>query len=195
MSVLGAIFAGGAARRFGGDKAAALIDGRAMIEHVAARLAPRCDALVVVGRDWPGLARVEDRPRPGLGPLGALAGALAHARAGGHAWVLTSGCDLPDLPADLLARLEPGPAVVRGQPLLGLWPSAQADALANWLERGDDRAMHAWITETGARRVPLPTTPSNINSRDDLAAYLAGRAEARPPRGGISPSAGPRSSR
>ncbi len=174
-SVLGAIFAGGAARRFGGDKAAALIDGRAMIEHVAARLMPQCDALIVVGREWPGLTTVADRPEAGLGPLGALAGALAYAQDGGHDWVLTSGCDLPDLSDDLHARLTPGPSVVEGQPLLGLWRSAEADRLAAWLATGGDRAMRSWIAETGARRVSLPVAPSNINSADEMAAYLARR--------------------
>ncbi|TVV70910.1 molybdenum cofactor guanylyltransferase [Sphingomonas solaris] len=173
MTILGAIFAGGAARRFGGDKAAAPIGGRAMIEHVAARLAPQCDALVIVGREWPGLTTVADRPRPGLGPLGALAGALTHARATGHDLVLTSGCDLPDLPLDLAARLAPAPAVVRGQPLLGLWHAADADRLAAWLEGDNDRAMRSWIAAIDARRVSLERDPANINTQSELAAYLA----------------------
>ncbi len=174
MTILGAIFAGGAARRFGSDKAAALIDGRPMIEHVAARLRPQCDALAVVGRDWPGLIAVPDRPRPGLGPLGALAGALCHARDTGHALVLTSGCDLPDLPADLANRLSPAPAVVQGQPLLGLWRADDADALVAWLEADGDRAMRSWIAETATRRVALDHAPANINTPEEMARYLAG---------------------
>ncbi len=175
MTILAAIFAGGAARRFGSDKAAARIDGRAMIDHVAARLAPQCAALVVVGRAWPGLVSVADRPRAGLGPLGALAGALAFARGAGHDLVLTSGCDLPDLPVDLPALLSPAPAVVQGQPLLGLWRAGDADALVAWLDGGGDRAMRSWIAAIGARRVALATQPSNINTPDEMAAYLAGR--------------------
>ncbi|WP_156678605.1 molybdenum cofactor guanylyltransferase [Sphingomonas profundi] len=180
MSILGAIFAGGAARRFGADKAAAPIDGRAMIAHVAARLRPQCDALVVVGRAWPGLTQVADRPRPGLGPLGALAGALCHAQAHGHDLVLTSGCDLPDLPLDLATLLAPAPAVIQGQPLLGLWRADQAGALLDWLDRSGDRAMRGWIAEAGARRVTPAAPPANINTQDELAAYLAGRADPLP---------------
>ena len=172
MSILGAIFAGGAARRFGSDKAAARIAGVAMIEHVAASLAPQCDALVVVGRKWPGLTAVPDRPRPGLGPLGALAGALAYAAVQSHELVLTSGCDLPDLPGDLVARLSPATAIVRGQPLIGLWRSADAGALAAWLEDGGDRAMRGWIAAIGARAVALDRQPSNINTPEEMAAYL-----------------------
>jgi len=172
MTILGAIFAGGAARRFGSDKAEALIGGRPMIEHVAERLAGQCDAIVLVGRQRAGMETAADAPVPGLGPLGALAGALLHAQAAGHELLLTSGCDLPDLPRDLVHRLAPAPAVIRGQPLLGLWEAARAPALVAWLEQGGDRAMRSWIAQIGARTVALDTPPSNINTQDDLAAFL-----------------------
>lgn len=171
MRILGAIFAGGAARRFGSDKAVAPIEGKSMIEHVMARLAGQCEQVVVVGREWPGLVFVPDAPRPDLGPLGALAGAMTYALAQDYGAVLTSGCDLPDLPTDLLQRLRPGPAVVAGQPLLGLWPSEFATRLVNWLEHGGDRAMRNWIAETSTRRVVLPVEPTNINSVADWERY------------------------
>lgn len=173
MAILGAIFAGGAARRFGGDKHAALLNGRAMIDHVADRLAPQCDAVVAIGLTWPGLAGVPDRPAPAMGPLGALAGALRHAGDHGYELVLTSGCDLPDLPVDLARQLAPAPATVRGQPLLGLWPSAMAQPLIDWLAGGGDRAMRAWIEQTGARQVMLRADPININTRAELDHYAA----------------------
>lgn len=173
---LGAIFAGGQARRFGSDKAAAIVHGVAMLDRVAGMLRPQVDALAVVGRAWPGTVRIGDVPRPGLGPLGALAGALAHARAHGFADVLTSGCDLPELPADLAARLAPGPAVIAGQPLLGLWPAALAPDLAAYLDGGGDLAMRSWIARTGAHAVALHRPLANINTRAELAAFLS-RAE------------------
>jgi molybdopterin-guanine dinucleotide biosynthesis protein A len=172
---LGAIFAGGQARRFGSDKAAVEIEGVALIERVARQLRPQVDHMVVVGRDWPGLEKVADTPSPGLGPLGALAGALAFAEAEGFADVLTSGCDLPDLPPDLADRLTPGPAVIAGQPLLGLWPASLAHELRDYLERDGDRAMRSWIAHAGARCVGLDRPLANINSPDDLVAYLARR--------------------
>ena len=172
MTVLGAIFAGGAARRFGSDKAAAGIGGVAMIDRVAERLRPQCAALVVVGREWPGMISVADAPHPGLGPLGALAGALEYARVAGHGSVLTSGCDLPDLPLDLARRLRPGPAVVEGQPLLGLWPAGLGPPLVAWLARGGDQAMRSWIEHIGAYRIALPVQPSNINRVEDLERFV-----------------------
>ncbi|XHS00249.1 molybdenum cofactor guanylyltransferase [Sphingomonas sp. DBB INV C78] len=185
MTILGAIFAGGAARRFGGDKHAAPIDGRAMIDHVADRLRPQCAELVVIGRIWPGFLCVEDAPLPGLGPLGALAGAMHYALAAGHDLVLTSGCDLPDLPLDLAALLAPAPAVIQGQPLLGLWPASMAGPLVAWLEQDGDRAMRSWIAQNNVRRVALKADPANINTVAELDRYRAS----------LTPPAGPRSSR
>lgn len=179
---LGAIFAGGQARRFGSDKALALVDGAPLLAHVAVRLAPQVDHLVVVGRAWADLASVADRPEGRQGPLAALAGALAYARAHGYADVLTSGCDLPDLPADLGRQLGDGPAVVDGQPLLGLWPASLGPALDAYLAQTERRAMRGWVDAAGARAVTLDRPVSNINTPTELDAFLSG-------------SAGPRSSR
>ena len=168
MKTLGAIFAGGAGRRFGSDKARALLGGRALLDHVADRLRPQCDTLVVVGRPWPGLLQVEDRPAPGQGPLGALAGALAHAQEAGFTQVLTSGCDLPDLPLNLRDMLDIGPAVIRGQPLLGLWPTACLTELLTHLSTTEDRSMRGWIVTSGARMVVCDQPLANINYVSDL---------------------------
>ena len=67
MRILGAILGGGQSSRFGSDKALALHQGRALIDHALEALRPHVSALVVVGRDWQGVARVDDLPEPGLG--------------------------------------------------------------------------------------------------------------------------------
>lgn len=167
--LLGAILAGGASRRFGSDKAAALLGGKALIDHVVDRLAPQVAAVVVVGRDHPGLVSLPDRPCGGLGPLGGLAAALAYAAAGGFDAVVTSGCDLPDLPDDLV-RLAPGPAVARGQPLVGLWPVTLAALLDAHLAASADRSLRAWVVVCGARAVDLGAM-ANINTAGDLARF------------------------
>ena len=170
MKLLGAILAGGVSQRFGSDKALAKIDGKPMLAHVAERLSRQCDALVVVGRDWPGLIRVDDRPLPGLGPLGGLAGALAYGADAGFDAVLTSGCDLPGLPVDVRSRLGLPNAVVKGQPTVGLWECGLAEPLATWISRTEDRSIQAWIIETGAQRVILEAL-DNINTQADLSAF------------------------
>jgi len=171
MRVLGVVLAGGQARRFGSDKALAAIGGRPMLDHVAERLRPQCEAMMVAGRDWPGLERIDDRPVPGLGPLGGLAGALALARARGFDAVLTAGCDLPGLPPDLRAQLGSPSAILRGQPTIGLWDGALAEPLAKWLPSTTDRSIRAWAIAADVRWVAAEGEIANVNTPDDLAAF------------------------
>jgi molybdopterin-guanine dinucleotide biosynthesis protein A len=164
---LGAILAGGAARRFGSDKALALYRGRPLIAHVADALLAQCDAIVVCGRAWGGLPAIADQPAPGLGPMGGLCAALAHAEAGGFAEVLASPCDL--LGAGGAAdRLAPGPAVAEGQWLLGLWPAGLAPALEQLLRQEGAVSARRWIAVAGAAERPVPDL-LNINRPEDLA--------------------------
>ncbi len=163
---LGAILAGGASRRFGSDKALALHEGKPLIAHVADALLGQCDALVLCGRDWGGHVQVADRPAAGLGPMGGLCGALAHAAAHGFADVLVAPCDLlgVETAAGLLA---PGPAVAEGQWLLGLWPAALAPRLEALLRREGAVSARRWIAEAGARARPVHGL-RNINAPTDL---------------------------
>ncbi len=164
MTLLGAIIAGGRARRFGTDKGVALLGGVALVDHVVAALRPQVDEMVIVGRAWPGMAMLEDRPRVGEGPLGGLAAALQHARGAGHDAVLCAGCDTLPVPPDLADRLRPGPAVVEGHWLMGLWPSVLADDLDRWLGEQDDRSIRGWMRQAGAGQMALDTTFININT-------------------------------
>lgn len=167
MRLLGAVLAGGAASRFGSDKAAAMFDGKPLIDHVIAALTPQVECVVVVGRDWPGLARINDLPAAGLGPLGGLCGALAHAAAHGFDAVLCAPCDTIGLPADLAAKLSPGPSVAIGQRSIGLWPTSLDAALLAWLTRGDNRAIHAWVNACNAGEIDCGVL-RNVNRPDDL---------------------------
>jgi molybdenum cofactor guanylyltransferase len=168
---LGALLAGGQSRRFGSDKALALLDGERLIDRAIAALAAHCDAVVVCGRDYAGLRSLADRPRPGLGPLGGLNAALHLARDEGFAGVLTSACDIPVLPEGLLHLLGLElPAVVAGQPVVGAWPSALADHLDAHLAEATDRSMRHWIAQAGGRFVDIGEAIHNVNTPGDLAA-------------------------
>lgn len=171
MKVLGAILAGGASRRFGSDKAEALIAGEPMLCHVAHRLSAQTDGLVICGRSWRSLRAVADRPRPGMGPLGGLAGALRHAGDHGFDLVLTAACDMPDIPPGLVERLGPAPSVVKGQQLVGLWPASLAAELEAHLDETGDYSVKAWMGRTGARQVEIGQVMSNINTSADLDAF------------------------
>lgn len=169
MRILGAIYAGGNSRRFGSDKALALLAGKPLIEHVIDRLLPQVQALVICGRYLPSHPQVEDRPARDLGPLGALCGALDYAAAHHFDAVLTSGCDLPYLPIDLGERLKGDNArVALGQPLLGFWPVKLVRRLETHLAAGDDRRMSTWITIADAHAVDFGPVV-NINTQADLA--------------------------
>lgn len=170
MKILGAIIAGGEARRFGSDKGAALFNGRALVDHVALSLTVQTGALVIVGRGWSGIERVEDRPRAGEGPLGGLSGALHHARTHGFDAVLCAGCDTLPLPSDLAIRLSPpGPAVVDGHWLMGIWPASLAEDLDNWLASQNDRSIRGFMRHVNARIVTVDADLVNINTPEALA--------------------------
>jgi molybdenum cofactor guanylyltransferase len=168
MKLLGAILAGGRSRRFGSDKAMAQFEGRSLLDHVVDSLRPQVDTLIVAGREWPGLESVTDLPEPGLGPLGGLAGALDYAERNGFDAVLSSGCDLLGIPANLSAQLGEAPAIVDDQPLLGLWPAHLAQSLAEWLANPQNRSVYRFADHVSAKRVQLSTSVRNANRPEDL---------------------------
>ncbi|WP_447725781.1 molybdenum cofactor guanylyltransferase [Sphingomonas koreensis] len=172
MKLLGAILAGGQSRRFGSDKAEAMLNGRSLIEHVADALGRSCGALVVCGREYPSLPSLEDRPRAGLGPLGGLCAALAYGKDAGFDAVLSAPCDAPGLPEDILPRLSEkgGSAYVVNLPVIGLWPCALAGQLHAYLEQEADRSLRAWARAASATPVELAHALTNINTPVELAA-------------------------
>ncbi|WP_033922162.1 molybdenum cofactor guanylyltransferase [Sphingomonas sp. 37zxx] len=165
MRLLGAILAGGLSRRFGSDKAQALLDGTPLIDRVIAALTPQVDAVILCGRA-PGLA---DRPPGGLGPLAGLNAALHHAQALGFDAVLSVPCDAPYLPGDLRLILGEGPAFIADQPVIGLWPASLAARLDLHLSTDGDRSLRGWARIAGAAARSAPPI-ANINTAADLAA-------------------------
>jgi molybdenum cofactor guanylyltransferase len=173
MRLLGAILAGGQSRRFGSDKAQALLGGKALLDHVVDALRPQTDAIVVAGRIWPGIPTVTDLPASNLGPLGGLAGALDYAQRGGYDAVLSSGCDLLGVPHDLIKQLGTGPVVFDKLPIVGLWPAAHADQLVAWLAEPGNRSVYRFADHINARRVTMPASITNVNTAFDLESYAA----------------------
>jgi molybdenum cofactor guanylyltransferase len=173
MKRLGAIIAGGQSRRFGSDKAAVLIEGKALIDHVAGGLRPQVDALVVVGREWPGLISIPDRPNPQMGPLGGLCGAMHYAQQEGFDLVLTTGCDT--LPVADYSKLgdAPVPAVVLGQRLSGIWPISLAGQLEAHLLAQTNWSVRHWMAICGAVEVDLEMEFHNLNRTSDLDSFKA----------------------
>ena len=168
--LLGAVLAGGRSSRFGSDKAQAMLGGRTLLDHVIERFGPQVDALVVTGRAHAALPWLPDRPGPGLGPLGGLCAALRHALDAGYGVVVSVGCDMPDLPDDLVPALGgDGAAVVADCPVVGLWPASLAPLLEAQLAGDGSRAVRRWADRVGARRVALGSPIANVNRPADLA--------------------------
>jgi molybdenum cofactor guanylyltransferase len=165
MRILGAILAGGKSTRFGADKGAAILNGRALMDHVIAGLKNQVETVIVVGRDWPGLLRVEDAPTRVLGPLGGLCGALGFAQENGFDAVLSAGCDV--LP--VANGLEMG-QVIDGHYLLGLWPTALIKPLKDHLAIERDHSMRHWIGICGVELVKPDRIYYNFNTPEVLAA-------------------------
>ena len=163
MRTLGAVLAGGRSSRFGSDKALAMLDGRTLLDHATAALGAHCDAVVVVGR-----GEIADWPRADMGPLGGIAGALIHAAERGYDQLLTAPVDCVRLPGDLRALLEPAPAFLDTQPVIGLWPVTALRNLQAMLEDAGDLAVRAFARRIGARAVTSDFVPPNVNSAADL---------------------------
>lgn len=176
------ILAGGGSRRFGADKARALVDGTPLILRVARALAPVAASTTVVAAsagayDDLALPTIGD-DTAGLGPAGGLATAIGHRlRESGGGWILVSACDWLEVDAGW-ARLLMG-AVVPGshavlfdplQPLFGLYHTAAGPAIAQAIDAGE-RRMQEIAAGLSPVRVAAPETFAaavNVNRRDDL---------------------------
>jgi molybdopterin-guanine dinucleotide biosynthesis protein A len=131
-----AVLAGGRGTRLGGEKPLAELAGRALVAYpVEAALAAQLDVVVVAKASTrlpPLPCAVVREPLTPSHPLCGLVAALRHAQ---PAPVLALGCDMPFLPAGLLAWMGEieGSAVVelagRLHPLLGRYLPAQLPAL------------------------------------------------------------------
>jgi molybdenum cofactor guanylyltransferase len=177
------IVAGGQSRRYGGDKARALLSGVPMIRRVAEVLEPVARSVTVVAASRGaygdlGLVTIGDL-RPGMGPLGGLDTALAD-RVGRHGegWLLLASCDLVE-PRDgwarrLMDRRRPNAQVVafrgeRWEPLFALYHSSIRLRIRRQLETGGG-AMWRLIEQAHHVPVPLPdgvTGIAQINTPDD----------------------------
>jgi molybdopterin-guanine dinucleotide biosynthesis protein A len=109
IAVSGIVLAGGLGRRMGGvDKGLQPLRGKAMVEHVLARLSPQVDEIIInANQNAETYARFGHRiVGDDIGGFaGPLAGLHAGLKAAANPLVVTVPCDSPFLPADLVLRL------------------------------------------------------------------------------------------
>lgn len=184
--IIGAILAGGQARRLGGiDKGLVEVDGRQLVAWILDALAPQVDGLVInanrnldiYGRY--GVPVVPDQLPNHQGPLAGIAAVLAHVPLGGA--VLTVPCDSPNPPADLLARLSAALEAGEGdlavahdgerlQPVHALIPAALRASLDEFLA-GGGRKVELWLAEQRVAVVDFADCRDrfiNLNRPEDL---------------------------
>jgi molybdopterin-guanine dinucleotide biosynthesis protein A len=142
----GVVVAGGASRRFGSDKALAVLDGETLVERAHRAVRQVCAEVVIADAGRGLIASVRSvADGPGHGPAAAILGA-AQALPGRALLVLA--CDLPRVPVDLLRRIaaESGDWVVPAhagglEPLCALYRPRALRALAEQVHRGE-LALH-----------------------------------------------------
>jgi molybdopterin-guanine dinucleotide biosynthesis protein A len=184
--IAGLVLAGGSGTRLGGvDKALLTLGGLTVLAHVLERLRPQLGTIAISANGDPSryahtkLPVLEDK-LVGRGPLGGVLRGLGWAADHGADWLLTVPGDTPFIPRDLATRLTPGPAWAESEtglhPLVALWPTTCAPALAAWLTSQPSGRVRAFGETIGMREKHFADTPDpfhNINTPEDLAAARA----------------------
>ena len=192
-ATLGALLAGGLARRMGGgDKGLRAVGGRSILARIAERLAPQCAGLVLNANGDParfaalGLEVVADDVPGFAGPLAGVLAALdwAAARRPECPWIVSVAADTPFLPRDLVAGLHAGREAAgaslasaasggRRHPVIGLWPVALRAELRRALVDEDIRKVERFTARYATAVVEWPSAPVdpffNANTPEDMA--------------------------
>ena len=153
----GYVVAGGQSRRFGQDKARALLNGQAMLTRMCNLIADTAGSVRVVADGKSRYADLEasvvEDLWPGEGPLGGIVTALlaTSAAASGRDWNLIVGCDMPFLTREWLAHLAQRALAGKAQVVLAHSAHGPEPLCACW--RTDAVATLEAAFKRGVRRV------------------------------------------
>ena len=167
MSRSGVVLAGGASRRFGGDKLAEPIDGIPLLERSIAALAGLVDEIIVVvapNRPAPSLERARTTPIRIVADPEAFGGPLVGLRTGLEAalgaTVIVVGGDMPSMRPAVLELLLTRPSAALGdhagvlRPLPCSLDRASALLAADALLASGERRLRALLTSVDTTMVP-----------------------------------------
>jgi molybdopterin-guanine dinucleotide biosynthesis protein A len=190
---VGAILAGGLARRMGGgDKSLRSIGGRTALERIIDRLSPQVRRIILNANGDPWrfdafhLPVVSDSLPDNAGPLAGVLAALDWAESvdPSFTWVLTLPGDAPFIPRDLVSRLHAAREATaatlacaashdRTHPVIALWPISIRNELRHAVADLGIRKIEAFTQRYQRTTVDWPVTPVdpffNVNTPDDLA--------------------------
>lgn len=187
-AVTGLVLAGGLGRRMGGvDKGLVELDGKPMVAHVLARLAPQVDSVLINANQnidryaTFGPPVVPDRIEGFAGPLAGLHAGLS---AASTPLLVTVPCDSPFLPLDLVERLRTALDAARAQlavartgdqaqPVFSMVRREVLEDLAQFLA-GGGRKIDAWYARLKVIEVAFDDEAeafANINTREELSGF------------------------
>jgi len=154
------VLAGGDSRRMGQDKAALVLDGKSLLEHVTATMQqvfPKVIVSVRQVRDGVALPQVCDE----VAASGPLAGLVAGLALADTPWVFAVACDMPFITAAVVKGL----AVMRGQhqavvpmidghpqPLAAFYATSTLDTMRANLASGD-KSLRGMLQKLDVRYV------------------------------------------
>jgi molybdopterin-guanine dinucleotide biosynthesis protein A len=186
------ILAGGQSRRFGSDKARAIVHGQSMIARVAELVRPIVPTISVVAATVDAYADLDLRTIadriPGRGPLSGLHAALLDSPVD---WLLLLPCDAVGLrPAWLRVLLQSRGAEIDAvafkdaywEPLIAAYRVTALQEVARRLDRGD-LAMQGLLDSIRARPLPRPPDWAGVqaNTPEELSAFARGAISSTPP--------------
>jgi len=183
----GYVLVGGASSRMGQDKARLPLEGKTLLEHVAAVVAEAAGLVTLVGAPerYASLGlRVVPDSRPGCGPLAGIHAALTDSRAD---WNLIAACDMPLIAAPFLRSLldaaescEADCLIPRGpsghpEPLCAVYHSRCRTAIGEALDRGVRKVTDGLAgLRIAAWNVPESRWFRNVNTPEEWDRHLHG---------------------
>jgi molybdopterin-guanine dinucleotide biosynthesis protein A len=188
MKIIGAIIAGGQARRMEGrEKAFLELNSKPLILHVIEQLEPQVDQLVINANGDAtrfsefGLDVIPDVLTSLTTPLAGLHAALKFTKSVSADVLVTVPSDTPFLPFNLVAKLLEK-AVVRGAAIaasgdhehyiIGAWKAELLDDLESAIASDNLFRVKDWAHRASAQKVEWPVKPHdpffNVNAPDDL---------------------------
>lgn len=187
--IAGVVLAGGRSSRMGRDKAGVTLGGKSLLDHVLSRLSPQTTRIAINAdaAEGHGLPVISDRIPGKAGPMAGIHAAMVYAAGLPATHVVTVSVDSPFFPVDLVSRLagalvHPDQIAIaasegRSHQVFGLWPTALADDLEEWVRLDDKRRVRDFLLRHDVTEVPFPLHPTraslldpffNINTPDDL---------------------------
>jgi molybdopterin-guanine dinucleotide biosynthesis protein A len=184
-NITAVILAGGQARRMGGqDKGLIELSGTPLIEYVIAVLQPQLENIVINANRNAGIYAsygfpvIADDYEGYNGPLAGIASCM---KAIDTEYLITTPCDTPLLPQDLVSRmfvsLEENQAEIsvadsgeRLQPVFSLIKCSLLDSLLDYLDAGE-RKIDRWFKQHRMITVDFsdqPDTFLNVNTPEDI---------------------------